>query len=155
MIKLITFLFTFSAFCFISQDLKAQCDDEMGVFDCADLLGGDTVIYLSDFLAKGKKMKLNSDSRFDWDVYLNKNTNYRFALCCKEGISDKEMILYNDENPEENPCGSTFINGNDKLFFDFHCPKDGMYNICIRFKDKNINKRLCAIGLLGYIGKKH
>jgi hypothetical protein len=155
MIKFLLFSLLFPLLFFAPIELKAQCDDEMGVFNCAELLGGDTVIYLSDFTAKGKKKKTYNDVRFDWDVYLNKNTNYRFALCCSDGIADKELILYNEDFPIETPCASTFKDGLDNYFFDYHCLKDGLYNVCIKFKNEKNTKRLCAIGLLGYIGKSH
>ena len=134
----------------------AQCDDEMGVFNCAEMFEQDNIIFLSNFTAKGKKKKKGPTERsFNWEIYLTKNTNYRFSLCCDDGLNDILMNLHNAENPDDLPLGSTFVDGVNSVFFDFSCKTEGVYNVVIKFKDGvSEDKRLCAIGIVGYVGKK-
>ncbi len=132
-----------------------QCDNEFGVFICADKLMMPEVIYLSDFPVNTRITKnLKRNNGLSWDVYLNENTNYRFALCCNEGLSDIVMKLYGSPETENTPYASTFDGKTDNEKFDFICKKSGFYKVSIRFKKKRgIGKKLCAIGLMGYIGK--
>lgn len=146
---------SFSLLFLLFSSANAQCKDESGVFKCASLLG-DTVVYLNDFNIQNMKIKsYTEDNGESWDIYLIKGNKYRFALCCYEGIDDKEMKLFNKENGEDNPIGSTFTGGVDKAYFDFVCLKSDIYYVSIRFKqnDAESGRKLCAMGLLGYAGK--
>ncbi len=137
------------------KEPKAQCKDDMGVFKCAEIFNEANISFLSDFTIYAKKRKkVEAENGQNWEIYLLKGTKYRFALCCYEGLEDIEMKLYDKEQIESKPYATTCQNGEDKAYFDFLCKKSEMYNVSIRFKDiKQINKKLCAIGLLGFIEK--
>jgi hypothetical protein len=144
----------FAAFLFIGCfHLQAQ-DDNFNVFQCAEIFG-DSITFLNDFdLFQGKR-KLPEDPNGEvWDIYLIKDTEYRFAICSKDGINDKIMRLFDEEVTEENPYLSTGLKGKSKSYFDFTCTKSGIYKISIRFKNNSeIGKEIRVIGLLGFIRK--
>lgn len=150
-----TLLLILILFVTFEQKIYSQCDDETGVFVCAEQLMFDEVIYLSDFPANTQTTKnLQESNGLSWDIFLNENTNYRFALCCDDGLDDIVMKLYDTNSTEDNPYGSTFEGKIDSNTFDYKCYKSGVYNVSIRFKEgKGIGRNLCAIGLMGFVGK--
>ena len=151
-ITLLLFLFFFVG----AEESKAQCKDKMGIFKCSDMFNEEGVSFLNDFTISTKKRKrITDENGEEWEVFLVKNTKYRFALCCYAGIEDIELRLYDKKkNKEINPISSTFQNGEDVPYFDFVCPQSSLYFVSIRFKNKETTgKKLCAIGLLGYAGK--
>ena len=132
----------------------SQCDDKNMVFKCAQIFG-DTITFLNDFSINQPKRKTNEEPNgMEWEIYLMKNTEYRFAICCSEGINDKVLILFNDEYPEENPIGSTGFQKKTNPYFNFICKKSDIYKVSVRFKKENVlGKQLKALGLLGFVRK--
>jgi len=149
-ILILIFIITFNY-----SELSAQCQHESGVFDCAENLLTKNAVYLSDFPADVQLTKnLLYNNGLTWDIYLNKNTYYRFALCSYTGLNNIVMKLYDNEQDEMEPYGSTFTEGKDYETFDYKCQKSGFYKVSIRFKEgRGIGQNLCAIGLMGYVGQ--
>jgi len=130
----------------------AQCEDEMGVFGCADMFAKDNIIFLSDFSVNKKIKKKDTEKGESWDVYLNSNTRYRFAICCNAGTEG--IILEIREGEGKEAVGTTFDNTAYNEHFDYECKKSGNYKVIMSFRDEYKNKKkYCAIGLMGYIGK--
>ncbi len=131
----------------------AQCEERKEVFKCAQFFG-DSIIFLNDFKVNNPKRKVKEDSNGkEWDIYLMKNTEYRFAMCCKS-LSKISMKLYCDSISENNPLLSTYMNGKNQRYFDFICMKSALYKVSIRFKKENVlNKELDAMGIVGFIKK--
>ncbi len=104
-------------------------------------------------MSKKIKKKARVDGSINkWDVYLNANTRYRFAICCDAGSEGIIMELKEGESVEI--TGTTFIGNKYEQFFDFTCKKSGNYKVYMSFKEEYKNKKkYCAIGLMGYIGK--
>jgi len=134
--------------------LFSQFDDRNRVFKCAQIFG-DSITFLNDFDINQPKRKIPEDPNgTEWEVYLMNGTEYRFAICSQTGINDKIMRLYNEENNEEYPLGSTGLKKRSNPYFDYICRKSDIYKVSIRFKKENIiGKQLTAIGLLGFIRK--
>ncbi len=132
----------------------SQFDDRGRIFRCAAIFG-DSITFLNDFDLNLQKRKATEDPNgTEWEVYLMKGTEYRFALCCEDGINHLIMRLYNEEFNEENPIGSTGLKSRSKLYFDFICNKSDIYKVSLRFKKEDLlGKQLTAIGLLGFIRK--
>jgi hypothetical protein len=144
-ISLVTlFLFNLNAF-------AQQCDTRGKVFECAEIFG-DSVTYLNDFeVIQPKRKTKDSPNGMEWDIYLMKGTEYRFALCCKP-YSDKILNLYDDKVTEQNPYETTEVSR--KGYFDFVCTQSGIYKVSIRFKsEESISKEMYALGILGYVRK--
>ncbi len=129
-------------------------DEEFNVFKCAEVFG-DSITFLNDFdLYQAKRKSINEPNGEVWDIYLIKDTEYRFAICCKDGLNDKIMRLFDEKVTEANPYLSTGIKGKTSPYFDFTCTKSGIYKVSIRFKNESvIGKELRVIGLLGFIKK--
>ena len=132
----------------------SQIDDRNTIFKCAQIFG-DSITFLNDFSLNLPKRKISEDPNGkEWDVYLMKGTEYRFALCCSDGINDKIMRLFNEEFTEDNPIGSTGSERKSNSYFDFICRKSDIYKVSIRFKKENvIGVQLTAKGLLGFVRK--
>jgi len=147
-LKILTLFMTFN--CFLTN---AQ-DDSFNVFQCAEIFG-DSITFLNDFDLYQAKRKTSMDPNGEvWEVYLMKDTEYRFAICSKDGINDKVMCLFDDEVTEANPYLTTGLKGKSSPFFDYSCYKSGIYKLSIRFKnDSQIGKEMRVIGLLGFIKK--
>lgn len=139
---------------FSFSDSFSQFDDRGRIFKCARIFG-DSITFLNDFDINQQKRKTSEDPNGnEWEVYLMKGTEYRFALCCENGINDKVMRLFNEEFNEENPLGCTGLKGRSNPYFDFICTKSDIYKVSIRFKKEDVlGKPLSAIGLLGFIRK--
>ncbi len=157
LLKLKLFLIIFPVFFTLVtvEKANAQCKDESGVFKCAEMFTPEGITFMNEFLVDGKKRKTETEPNGqEFDVTLLGGRKYRFALCCYTGLDDLVLTLYDDNNPEATPLGSTFKDGKDVAFFDYICTKEGLYKVSIRFKPgKGIDKKMCAIGLLGYGGK--
>lgn len=134
---------------------NAQCKDSNGVFKCCDVFEDNTIAYLNNFNIKTKKRKsLKDENGKTWDIFLMQGTKYRFALCSYNGLDRIEMILYDKTKNADDAIASTFEAGKDRAYFDFSCKKSELYGVAIRFKNKDtIGEKICAIGLLGFIGR--
>lgn len=146
----------FWLFAFASADTaQAQCKDESGVYKCAELFTPDGITFMNEFNVNTKRRRsAAAPNGEEFEIYLLADRKYRFALCCYDGLDDIVLRLYNEETTENNPLATTFHNGKDRSYFDFECPKEGKYNVSIRFKEgKGVGEKLCAIGLLGYGGR--
>lgn len=143
----------FFSFYLFSVNIYGQCEDRDRVFKCAQFFG-DSIIYLNDFDIHQQKRKTKEDPNGqEWDVYLMKGTEYRFALCC-QSLTNIVMKLYGDSISEDNPIKSTHINKKKQKYFDFICLKSDVYKISIRYKKVNtIGEELSALGILGFIRK--
>ena len=133
----------------------AQCKDNTGVFKCATVFNDDNVAYLNDFTISQKGSTLKKSNGNEWEIYLMKDVKYRFALCCYDGIENIVFKLYDKVNStEEAPINSTFQDGKDQAYFDFECPASQVYYVSLRTKNgpESVEK-ICAIGLLGFVGK--
>ncbi|MCD4793555.1 MAG: hypothetical protein K8R54_10000 [Bacteroidales bacterium] len=139
---------------FSFSDSFSQFDDNNTIFKCAQIFG-DSITFLNDFSLNLPKRKISEDPNGkEWDVYLMKGTEYRFALCCSDGINDIIMRLFNEEFTEESPIGSTGSERKTNPYFDFICRKSGIYKVSVRFKKENvIGVQLTATGLLGFVRK--
>jgi len=144
--------FVFSAGMNITQ---AQCKDSNGVFKCCEMFDDNSVAYLNNFSLKLKKRKTTTDDNGkSWDIFLMQGTKYRFALCSYSGLDKIEMILYEKEKGDSIPIATTFKGGKDKTYFDYSCKKSNLYGVTIRFKKSDtVGEKICAIGLLGFVGK--
>jgi hypothetical protein len=143
-----------TAFIFLNTFETYAQDDSFNVFQCAEIFG-DSITFLNDFDLYQAKRKTPEDLNGKiWEVYLIQDTEYRFALCSKDGINDKILRLFDDTVTEDNPYLSTGLKGKSNAFFDFKCTKSGIYKVSIRFKNPSmIGKELRVIGLLGFIRK--
>ena len=150
--SIITLFFAFLLF--VSVNSYSQQDNSEKIFRCAQLFG-DSITFLNDFYINIPKRKTIDDPNGkEWDVYLMRGTLYRFALCSATGTHDKVLNLFNLEDSENKPCGSSYADRRNRVYFDFLCEKTGIYKVSIRFKDKNeIGKPISAIGILGFIRK--
>ncbi|MEA2042451.1 MAG: hypothetical protein U9N85_07855 [Bacteroidota bacterium] len=134
---------------------NAQCRDNTGVFKCATVFNDDKVAYLNDFKLSQKGSTLEKFNGQEWEIYLMKGVKYRFALCCYEGIENLVFKLYDKvSSAEEKPINSTFQEGADRAYFDFECKASQVYYVSLRTKNGSDSvDKICAIGLLGFIGK--
>lgn len=147
------FFIFFLFFAFIVFESQSQTIDRNSIFRCAKIFG-DSITFLNDFTVNNPRRKTTEDiNGQEWDVYLIKGTMYRFALCCYSGGSTLIMKLYDDTVTEKNPY--YFIKQHSKKsYFDYVCKKSALYKVSIRFNnEKNLNKELSAIGILGFIKK--
>jgi hypothetical protein len=154
-IKFFGILFVFAFVLGAATETQAQCKDESGVFKCAEMFTSAGYTFMNNFVVESKKRKTEDDPNGqEWSVVLLPGRKYRFSLCCYAGIEDIVLNLYNDTTPEATPICSTFTNGKDAAYFDYVSQTEGAYKLSIRFKPgKGIDKKLCAIGMLGYGGK--
>lgn len=159
-----------------TEEAKAQCKMQL-VYSCATHNG--RAIYLRDFNAKLKRSKPGKPmqaARFS--VVLNKGTHYRFNLCNPTGAEDKSMLTLYDA---KNEYGKTYYSADEvksnnmtqlvqKTYksdeytieddggivlskFDFVCEKSGVYFVSIQFREKFMNEKGCAVGILSFVGK--
>ncbi len=142
-ITLVVFSFLLLA---LSQESKAQCNDEL-VNICA-LSVGDNAVYMKDFRAKLPRAKRNQAFPFaKYTIVLNRGTHYRLTLCNATDFEGEAIMqLYDDSQL----LGSTIDLSTGREFnsFDFMCQKTDVYQIFISFKE---GKEGCAVGILSMV----
>ena len=143
-ILLLTVLFAFS-----TKRVKAQCNSTL-VTVCSATLSEDAT-YLKELKARLKPHKSGQQkpvARFS--LLLNKGNHYRFNICnAKEFESNAVLQLYD----KTKLLGTSYFTktGKHYPYFDFICPKTGVYKVLMSFED---GKEGCAVGILSLIKKK-
>ena len=133
---------------FVSIDAKAQCNSTLGTV-CSAKLSSDAT-YLKELRARLKAQKSGQQkpvARFS--LLLNKGNHYRFNVCNAKEFKSKAVLQLYDRNKL---LGTSYFakTGKHYPFFDFICPKTGVYKVLISF-DKG--KEGCAVGILSLIKK--
>jgi len=135
-------------FTFYHTEVKAQCNSSLVTICSAKL--GDNATYLKELRARLKahqKGQQKPVARFS--LLLNKGNHYRFNICnAKEFNSNAILQLYD----KGKLLGTSYFakTGKHYPYFDFICPKTGVYKVLISFED---GKEGCAVGILSLIKK--
>jgi hypothetical protein len=146
--KKILFLF-FVVFLFSTTETKAQCNSSL-VTICSAKIGANAT-YLKELrvrLKKHQKGKQKPVARFS--LLLNKGNHYRFNVCNAKEFKSQAVLQLYDKNKL---MGTTYFAKTKKHYpyFDFICPKTGVYKVLISFED---GKEGCAVGILSLVKKK-
>ena len=133
---------------FVSTDAKAQCNSTLGTV-CSAKLSKDAT-YLKELRARLKSQKSGQQkpvARFS--LLLNKGNHYRFNVCNAKEFESKAVLQLYDRNKL---LGTSYFakTGKHYPFFDFICPKTGVYKVLISFDG---GKEGCAVGILSLIKK--
>jgi len=136
-------------FIFSNTEVQAQCNSSLVTICSAKL--GDDATYLKELRARLKahqKGQQKPVARFS--LLLNKGNHYRFNICnAKEFNSNAILQLYD----KGKLLGTSYFakTGKHYPYFDFICPKTGVYKVLISFED---GKEGCAVGILSLVKKK-
>ena len=134
---------------FSNTEVKAQCNSSL-VTVCSAKLGDDAT-YLKELRARLKahqKGQQKPVARFS--LLLNKGNHYRFNVCNAEEFESKAVLQLYDKTKL---LGTSFFakTGKHYPYFDFICPKTGVYKVLISIDE---GKEGCAVGILSLIKKK-
>jgi len=134
---------------FSTTEVKAQCNSSLAT-ECSANLGEDAT-YLKELRARLKARKKGQQkpvARFS--LLLNKGNHYRFNVCNAEEFESKAVLQLYDKTKL---LGTSYFakTGKHYPYFDFICPKTGVYKVLISFDE---GKEGCAVGILSLIKKK-
>lgn len=133
---------------FSNLTTKAQCNANL-VTVCSETLSEDAT-YLKELRARLKEHQSGQQmpvARFS--LLLNSGNHYRFNICNAEEFDSKAILQLYDK---EKLLGTSYFSKTNKHypFFDFICPKTGVYKVLISFED---GKEGCAVGILSLVKK--
>ncbi len=136
-------------FVFHGEEAKAQCNSSLVTICSAKL--GDDATYLKELRARLKahqKGQQKPVARFS--LLLNKGNHYRFNICNAKEFNSKAILQLYDKGKM---LGTSYFSktGKHYPFFDFICPKTGVYKVLMSFDD---GKEGCAVGILSLVKKK-
>jgi len=134
---------------FGTTEVKAQCNSSL-VTVCSAKLSDDAT-YLKELRARLKahqKGQQKPVARFS--LLLNKGNHYRFNICNAEEFDSQAILQLYDKTKL---LGTSYFakTGKHYPYFDFICPKTGVYKVLISFEE---GKEGCAVGILSLIKKK-
>ena len=146
--KILYIILVFVLVIFVNTEAKAQCNASLGTV-CSAKLSSDAT-YLKELRARLKSQKSGQQkpvARFS--LLLNKGNHYRLNLCNAEEFDSEAVLQLYERNKL---LGTTYFAKTDKHypFFDFICPKTGVYKVLISFDE---GKEGCAVGILSLIKK--
>jgi len=132
-----------------TNNVKAQCNSSL-VTVCSAKLGSDAT-YLKELKARLKpRQKGQQKPVARFSLLLNKGNHYRFNICNATEFDSKAILQLYDKTKL---LGTSYFakTGKHYPYFDFICPKTGVYKVLMSFED---GKEGCAVGILSLIKKK-
>lgn len=132
-------------FIMLSQDIYAQCGDEL--VEKAIEKSGVDALFLRDFKIRQSKRKAFRKPNANFSVHLKEGLTYRFLIENDINSKDKAILQLYDNNlllaATYNPESKT-----DEKVFDYLCSESNEYQVVLSFLEK---KEGCAVGVMSLV----